>query len=125
MEPHPLTPFGDLVLLRHATAARIVRGIIMPDKSKLSATLAQVIAVGDGDKVKNIEIGSWVLLMRNNVTEIPIPWKDAEGKDTLLHVHAWNALLTRHPAPPGDEDVFGDNKAAIFVENAVNFSKKN
>lgn len=79
-----IKPIGDRVLVKMVEIEEKTRGgIVLPDTvSKEKSTIGEVVAAGDGEKVKNINAGEKVIYEKYSGTEI----KDNGEKYLLLNV---------------------------------------
>jgi len=79
-----IKPIGDRVLVKMIEIEEKTKGgIVLPDTvSKEKSTIGEVVAVGDGEKVKNINSGEKIIYEKYSGTEI----KDNGDKYLLLNI---------------------------------------
>ena len=78
-----ITPLGNRVLVKTVeVASKTKTGIFLPDTvSKESPTIAEIVSVGDGDKVNSLRVGDKVIYSKYVGTEI----KDGNDKYLILN----------------------------------------
>ena len=78
-----IRPLGDRILVKILDVElKTKSGIVLPDTaSKEQPTIGEIIAIGDGDKVKGLKIGEKAIYSKYSGTEI----KDKDIKYLILN----------------------------------------